>query len=582
VSSSASNYIANRRMSRTLLMISRTLLFLLCASMSMTTVALGQTGARARSDSATGTASTNLQVLTWRNNNFRTGANENETTLMPASVNWTQFGKVFSYPVDGSVYAQPLYVANLEIPDQGLHNVVFVATEHDTVYALDADGLMSTPLWQVSFINPDAGVSPVSSDNAGCADIFPEIGITGTPVIDQVSQTLYVVARTREGPDDNPTFVQRLHALDITTGAEQFGGPAVIQASVPGTGVGSDDQGNVQFDPLQENQRAGLLLSNATVYLAFASLCDNDPYHGWVLAYDAATLQQVAAFNSTPNGSRGGIWQSGSGLSADSEGNVYFLTGNGTFDADSGGMDFGDTFLKLSPSLEVLDFFTPFDQSLLDENDLDLGSTGALLLPDQADTDHPHLALAGGKAGVLYLVDRDNMGQFNPQDDSQIVQSLPVAAGGLWESPAFWEGNVYVAAQNDIPKVFRLSGGRLSTDPTSGGQYLYSRGAPTISSSGSTNGIMWAVDTSLYPDGPAILLAFDATDLSLLYGSEDAGTRDEAGLTAKFTVPTVVNGRVYVGTQTELTIYGPLPETTGSTVTASTDTISPGDAPTVD
>ena len=285
-------------------------------------------------------------VFTYHNDNLRTGQNLNETTLTWANVNQAQFGKKFSYPLDGIAYASPLYVANVSIPAQGVHNVVYVATEHDSVYAFDADGLTPTPLWKVSFINPPAVTTVPAADTGECCDIAPEIGITGTPVIDQGPGTLYVVAKTKEGTN----YVQRLHALDITTGAEKFGGPKVIQASVPGNGDGNDGKGNVPFNALRENQRPALLLSNGVVYIGFASHGDNGPYHGWVLGYDATTLQQVMAYNNTPNGGEGGIWQSGGGLAADSAGNLYFVAGNGTFDANTGGVDYGESVEKISPS----------------------------------------------------------------------------------------------------------------------------------------------------------------------------------------------------------------------------------------
>src|ERR1700674_2068670 len=334
-------------------------------------------------------------VLTHRNDNMRTGQNTSESVLTPSSVNSTAFGKLLSLPTDGYVYAQPLYKSNVLIPAKGLRNVLFVATEHDSVYAFDANGVTTTPLWHVSFINPSVGITTVPSDDVFINDIVPEIGITGTPVIDPQGGTLYVVAKTKE----NGTYVQRLHALDITTGAEKFGGPAVIQASVPGTGNGSSG-GTLPFDPLIENQRAGLLLVNGVVYIAFASHGDIGTYHGWVFGYNAATLQQVAVFNDTPNRLQGGIWQGGNGPAADSSGNVFVISGNGTFDADEEGVDFGDSFLKLNAGgLALVDFFTPFNQASLNANDVDLGSSGPLLLPDQTGTAHPHLVLGAGKDG---------------------------------------------------------------------------------------------------------------------------------------------------------------------------------------
>jgi len=496
-------------------------------------------------------------VLTHRNANTRTGQNTSETTLT-LNLNSATFGKVFSLPTDGYVYAQPLYKSNVSFPGQGVHNVLYVATEHDSVYAFDADGQTTTALWHVSFIDPSAGITTVPSGDVSTTDIVPEIGITGTPVIDPSTGTMYVVAKTKE----NGSYVQRLHALDITTGAEKFGGPVVIQAAVAGLGDGSSG-GTLPFDPLRENQRAALLLSSGVVYVAFASHGDNYPYHGWVLGYNAGTLQQVAVFNDTPNASNGGIWQSGEGPSADASGNLFVISGNGTFDADVGGKDFGDSFLKLSANaggLTVVDFFTPFNQASLSANDLDLGTTGPVLLPDQTGTAHPHLALGAGKDGNAYLVDRDNMGHFRPSDNSQIVQTIAISTSGVYGTPGFWESNIYFLAPNDVLKAFQLSGGLLSTNPSSQAStaFGFPGASPAISANGSTNGIVWVLDNSAFAtSGPAILYAYDATDVSHeLYNSTQVASRDQAGPAVKFTVPTVTNGKVYVGTQNEITVYG--------------------------
>jgi hypothetical protein len=502
-------------------------------------------------------------VLTHHNDNMRTGQNTSESVLTPSSVNSTAFGKLLSLPTDGYVYAQPLYKSNVLIPGQGLRNVLFVATEHDSVYAFDADGVTTTPLWQVSFINPSAGITTVPSGDVVSPDIVPEIGITGTPVIDPQTGTLYVVAKTEE----NGIYFQRLHALDITTGAEKLGGPVVIKASVPGTGNGSS-AGTLPFDPLIGNQRAALLLANGVVYIAFASHGDLGSYHGWVLAYGAATLQQVAVFNDTPNGSEGGIWQGGNGPAADSSGNVFVISGNGTFDANAGGVDFGDSFLKLNASgLTVMDFFTPFNQAFLSAGDVDLGSSGPLLL-DQPGTAHPHLVLGAGKDGNAYLVDRDNMGHFNAVNNSQIVQTITVSPtvspNEFYGAPAFWENNIYFLAELDVLKAFQLSGGLLSTTPTSQASTVFGRrgASPAISANGSTNGIVWVLDNGAFlASGPAVLHAYDATNVAveLWNSSQAANSRDQAGPAVKFTVPTVANGKVYVGGQGQLTVYGLLP-----------------------
>jgi hypothetical protein len=500
-------------------------------------------------------------TFTYHNDNARTGQNLQELALTPPTVNSLQFGKVFSYPVDGYTYAQPLYVADLPIPGQGVHNVVFVATEHDSVYAFDADGRSNFPLWQTRFLAP--GVTTVSSDDVNSTDIVPEVGITGTPVIDSQSSTLFVIAKTKE---NGTNFVQHLHALDITTGNEKPGSPVAIQASVPGTGDGGDGHGNVTFDALRENQRAALLLQNGIVYIAFASHGDNDPYHGWVLGYDAQTLQQIAVYNDTPNGSRGGIWQSGGGPSADIAGNIYLAAGNGTFDEDSGGADFGNSFLKFSAGpggLTLIDFFTPFNQADLSASDLDVGSSASVVLPDQQGSPHPHLLLVGGKDGLLYLLDRDNLGKFNPQDNSQTVQYLFVSAGGIFSTPAVWGNSIYVLATKDVLKAFQLNGGTLSLTSSSPGStlFLFPGATPAVSAKGSSNGIVWLIDSSVFSgSSPAILHAYDATDVSReLYSSDPNGGGNAAGPAVKFTVPTVANGKVYVGTQNELSVFAQLP-----------------------
>jgi hypothetical protein len=505
-------------------------------------------------------------TFTYHNHNARTGENLNETVLTWANVNQAQFGKKFSYPLDGIAYASPLYVANVSIFGQGVHNVVYVATEHDSVYAFDADGLSPNLFWKMSFIDPAAGVTTVpAADTGECCDIAPEIGITGTPVIDQATGTLYVVAKTKEVVGGTTTYVQRLHALDITTGAEKFGGPMVIQAIVPGTGDGNDGHGNVPFNALRENQRPALLLSHGVVYIGFASHGDNPPYHGWVLGYDAHTLQQVMAYNDTPNGSDGGIWQSGGGLAADSAGNIFFVTGNGTFDANTGGVDYGDSVEKISPSGSVLDYFAPHDQATFLAGDLDLGSCDALLLPDQAGS-HPHLLVTAGKNGTIYLIDRDNMGHFNLNDDSQIVQSLPNIfpnpggiLGGNFSVPVYFNGFVYFSPVAGTIQAFQLSNGLLSIAPTSQSvaTYAFPGGMLAISANGTTNGILWAVQR-VNATTPGVLHAYKATDLGVeLYNSDQAsGSRDTLDIAAKFNIPLVANGKVYVASVSQLTVYG--------------------------
>jgi hypothetical protein len=508
-------------------------------------------------------------TFTYHNDTMRTGQNLNETVLTPGNVNSTQFGKVFSFPVDGKVYAQPLYVPNVAIPSQGTHNVVYVATEHDSVFAFDADNLVTAPLWQTSFINPPDGVTTIANGTTGTEDITcdsmsPEVGITGTPVIDPTTNTMYLVVRTKEVSGPTTNFVQRLHAIDITTGAEKPNSPMVIQASVPGNGTGNDGNGNVAFDPLNENQRSGLLLLNGTLYIAWASFCDPPVYHGWVMSYDEASLQQLSVFNTTPNGWAGGIWNAGDAPAADASGNIYVITGNGTFDANFGGSDYADSILKLSTTggaLSLADYFTPYNQYFLVAPDKDLGSSGVTLIPDQ--TSGPtHLLFGGGKSGNIYLVNRDSMGEYDSSSD-QNQQTLVHGAGGptwngLWPKGAYWQNQIYYVGTGDVPKAFRLYNGLLSPAPISEGNFTfqYPGGLPAISSNGSSNGIVWLVWEATPVQAETVLYAFEADNLSVqLYNSTGTTT----GLGVQFGIPTVANGKVYVGTVSELDVYGLLP-----------------------
>ena len=495
-------------------------------------------------------------VLTYHNDNSRTGQNLNESVLSPANVTQSKFGKLFSYPLDGQVFAQPLYVYKVPIDGQN-HNVIYVATEHDTVYAFDADNKASSALWSVSFLNSAEGVTPIPSSDLD-SPINPEIGVTSTPVIDGNSGTLYVLAATKE----NGNYVHRLHALDITSGAEKFGGPVVIQGSVPGSGSGSSN-GQITFQTKIQLQRPALLLSKGVIYLAWASYNDHGLYHGWVMAFDASTLHQIAIWNDTPNGERGGIWQSGCGLSADSAGNVYVAIGNGTFDAYAGGTNYGDSFIKLTlngSSLSVTDYFTPFNQQTLSDEDSDLGSSGLVLLPDQAGV-NPHLGISAGKEGKIYLVNRDHLGKFQSDNDSQIVQSIPDALGTTpddrnFSSAVYWNGSVYFVGNTDAIKQFQLNSGLLSTSPVSQSSHQFGyTGTSSISANGSGNGILWTMEA-----GGSVLHAYDATNLANeLYNSKQAGSRDFFGSAIRFNPPTVANGKVYVAGQTEIAVFGLLP-----------------------
>jgi hypothetical protein len=505
-------------------------------------------------------------VLTYHNDLARDGGNLTETILTPANVNSTNFGKLFSYSVDGQVYAEPLYKSSVVIPGQGTHDVVFVATEHDSVYAFDAvtnttgpghDGL----LWKDSFINPSAGINTVLSTDVNCGQIAPEIGITGTPVIDPSTGTMYLVAMTKQGSGAATTYHQTLYALDITTGAVI--NSVEVAASVSGTASGDT------FNPKNYKERTGLVLLNGVVYTAWASHCDITPAHGWVIGYDASTLVQTSVFNTSPNGQLDTIWGGSGSLAVDAGGNIYFETGNGSGGGPSNG-NYPEAFLKLSTSrdLSVADYFIPANYQQLDATDRDIGSGAPIVLPDQPG-DHTHLLVGAGKDGRIFLIDRDMMGGLNnpPDGPDQIVQELPdnTIAGGSWDTPAYFDsgsdGNrwIYYAGSGDHLKAFSLTNGLLSTSPTSQSSATFpgSYGAtPIVSANGTSNGIVWAVAQG----GTAVLRAYDAINLTTeLYDSNQAGTRDQLGASVKFATPTVADGKVFVGTSNSLTIFGEFP-----------------------
>ena len=514
-------------------------------------------------DSAVGPAS----VLTQHNDNARTGANLRETTLTTANVKPDTFGKLFTRTVDGYLYAQPLYVPNLPVPGQGIHNVVLLATAHDSVYCFDADDPKAAePLWQVSLGTPVPAAEVYDpNDPRGWTDMLVDIGITSTPVIALASHTIYVETKTKEGS----TYVQRLHALDIATGKERTGSPVVIQAKVKGSGDGGDGS-TVTFNPVKQLQRPGLLLSNGVVYLAFGSHADNPPFHGWILGYDAQTLRQVSVFNTAPDGSDAAIWQAGMGMASDGAGNVYAMTGNGTFTANTGGKDYGDTMLKLRPTvhgLVVADYFTPHDQDALSAADQDLGGSGPMLIPNS------NLIVGGGKNAFLYVVRRDRMGKFNPDSDHQISQSFHLdGAANIHGSPVYWNSPhgplIYVMAENDHLKAFRMIQNTFRTTPDSQSDVAAPDGMPggflSVSADGGTpgTGIVWAChpfdDNANHRTVPGVLRAYDAQDLTHeLWDSKQNADRDDLGMFAKFCAPTVANGKVYAPTfSNELQVYG--------------------------
>jgi len=524
-----------------------------------------------------------VNVTTFHNDVARTGQNTLEVALTMANVNSTQFGKLFTTTVDGYVYAQPLYVANVSIA-AGTHDVIYVATEHDSVYAIDADD--GTIYWHSNLI-PTGGRTIVAGTDigAGCDDIIPEIGITGTPVIDTSSGTLYVVAKSYVGGKG----VQYLHALDIRTSAEKFGGPTLIQGSVPGTAYDAK-KSVLTFNSMQEHQRPALLLDHGHVIIGWGSHCDFDPWHGWLMSYGAATLAQEAIYSSAPNGREAGIWMSGSGPAADASGNIYFSTGNGDW---NGTTDFGDTIVKLGlpsgGSFPLLDYFTPFNQAKMYATDDDLASSGPMLLPTLSS--NRQLLTLMAKVGTIYVVDRNDMGGYcinqTPactNSDPQIAQEIPHASSGVWGSPAYWNGNVYWGAQNEALTAFSFNTttGSISTAPSSKTAQIFGYPAPTpsISSNGDTNGILWVLNATSYDSTCAsastcqILYAYDATNLShLLYTSNQAANnRDVPGAEVKFATPTIANGKVYVGSQYAVSGFG---ELKAATTAAASPTFSP-------
>src|SRR6202790_1162709 len=488
------------------------------------------------------------------------GSNLLETILKPQNVNASQFGRVASFLVDGDVYAQPLYVPQLEIPGKGLHNVLFVVTEKDSVYAIDADATSTSPLWHVNFAETQ-NISPVSARDVQCPFIQPDIGITSTPVIDVPSKTLYPAARTKESSSgDAWAFRQKLNALDLASGTKKFGGPVTIRASYQGE-KSLFSKGVIEFDARRENQRAALLLANGNVFITWASSCDVGPYYGWVMAYDARTLKQTGVLNVAPSAKESGIWQADAGPAADNKGNVYLITGNGKFTAASGGLDYGDSVLKIALTpigLAVRDYFTPADQEHLNDTDGDFGSGSPLLLPDHPAR-HSHLFLAAGKSAKLYELDRDQLGHFHAGDDSNAVQVVPAGAQSFG-APAYWNGHVFYFLMNDYLRDYVLQNGRLSMQPAAKSTTnINDPGTPAISANGSKNGIVWILSTKVWngSDQAAILFAYDATKVSHeLYKSTQNPERDRAGNALRFTIPTIANGRVYVPTKRRIDVYG--------------------------
>jgi len=523
----------------------------------------GQRGAAQTNESLAASAATFRGVLTYHNDNQRTGHNLAETILTQSNVRVGTFGKLFTLSTDGRVDAQPLYVPNLTI-NGGTHNTLFVATEHGSLYAFDADqGLL---LWRITTLKS----GEVPSDDRGCGQITPEIGITATPVIDPAAGThgiIYLVAMSKTSAG---VFHQRLHALDLSTGAEQFGGPVEITATYPGTGDNSSN-GSVIFDPKQYKSRPGLVLVRHMIYTFWSSHCDYRPYTGWIISYNQNTLKQQSIWNVTPNGNAASIWAAGAAPAADSLGNLYFLTGNGTFDTTltAGGFpnrnDYGNAFMKMSTKsnkLSVADYFTMSNTVDESNTDLDLGSGGVVVLPNIKDGNGVihHLAVGAGKDTKIYIVDRDNMGKFSA-NDAQIYQEVSGAlSGGLFSAPAYYNSRLYLGAVADRIKAFGFgTNGKLIATPKSQTSTVfgYPGATPTISAGSGNPGILWAAENT----SPAVLHAYSAQNLSVeLYNSNQAANgRDHFGAGNKYIVPTVANGKVYVGTTNGVGVFGLLP-----------------------
>ncbi len=494
-----------------------------------------------------------INVIMSRYNTSRTGTNLQEVSLNTTNVNPTQFGKLFSRTVIGDIYAQPLYVSALNIPGKGTHNVVLVATMHNEVYAFDADDpAQSAPLWEVNL-----GPTWLTTD---LSDIWnAEVGVLSTPVIDLSTQTIYLVDMINDPTTSKPNYW--IHALDMTTGQEKFGGPTQISASVSGIGDGHVN-GQIPFDASLQFQRPGLVLTDGRVFAAFSGIFNSGPYHGWLLGYSASDLTQPPlVWNDTPNGEAGGIWQSGVAPVVGSDGDLYFGIGNGTHDAT----DFGISFVHLHPSdsgITVADYFTPFNADYLNGNDLDVGTSGTVMIPNTS------LLVGGEKHGQLYVIDAKEMGHFDATDDSEIKESFGAYDGWLNAPPVIWDGpqgtSLYIWSEMDHIKEYRFDGEQIETNPVNKSTFANDGvRSPELSLSADGNkpgtGILWAVSSA--SDKVGVLRALDASDISHeLWNSDMNGDQDQLGGLAKFNPPIVANGKVYLGTfSNQLVVYGLLP-----------------------
>ena len=505
------------------------------------------------------TPTAHTDVLTYKNDLARTGQNLTESVLTPANVRSASFGLLRTLAADGKVDATPLYISGLTVQGAA-HNVVFIASESDSVYAYDVDS--GTLLWHVSLLLAGEDVNDMPA--YGCSQVAPTIGVTSTPVIDRNAGAhgiIYLVAMSRTSASNS--FHQRLHALDVTTGAESLGGPVDIAATYATLG------GTTTFDPAQYEERAALLLSNGTLYTSWTSHCDEYPYTGWIIAYNASTLARTAVLNVAPNSGGMGpaIWMSGGGPAVDAAGNVYLLTANGVFETtlDANGFpnqgDFGNSFLKLSTAggtLAVSDYFTMFNEPDESNRDQDLGSGGILLLPDLQDSGGTvrHLAVGAGKDGNLYVVSRDSMGRFNSSANQNWQQLSGALAPGVWSTPAYFNGALYFGPNGSALLRFAINAARISTSPTSSSSahFTYPGTSPAISANGTSNAILWAHENT----SPAVLHAYDAGNLANeLYNSAQAANgRDQFGAGNKFITPVIADGKVLIGTLSGVAVFG--------------------------
>jgi len=524
--------------------------------------AIGNATSNAATLTVNGAGPASTDVLTYHNDIARTGQNLTESTLTFGNVNSGTFGKLGFYPVDGLVDAEPLYASNVAVPNNGTHNLVIAATENDSVYAFDADS--GATIWQISTLK----TGETTSDDRDCTQITPQIGVTSTPVIDRSvgpNGAVYVVAMSKDGSGN---YYQRLHALDLALGSELFGGPVAVQATYPGTGDNSNGT-NVVFDPGQYAERSALLLLNGVIYTGWTSHCDIRPYTGWIMGYSESTLAQTSVLNVTPNGDAGSIWMAGAGLAADSSGNIYFLDANGDFDTslNASGFpsdgDYGNAFMKLSTSgnqLAVADYFEMDNGVEESDNDTDLGSGGTIVLPDLSDGSGNtwHLAVGAGKDQNLYLVNRDAMGKFSANNNNIYQELAGALPGGVWAMPAYFNNTVYYGSFGSPIQAFTITNAKLSTSATSqtANSFGYPGATPSVSANGTSNAIVWAVENT----SPAVLHAYNATNLTEIYNSNQASNgRDHFGDGNKFITPMIVNGHVFVGTPNGVAVFGLLP-----------------------